>query len=260
MRENRITINITFWTTIITFIGATYFSAYTPLNTYMINLCFAVFGSSLLALIVALSGYFSAKKQVLKQYLDTLIYVLDALGSYRKVTKNTEDILNNVDAVDDLVRLRLELAKIYSDYSPFCRKHNKQNMYIYSSMKYLENFTREAYKHTAIIKELIQKEPKGDTFDFLLNEITEIEKYMFEINIDRQGEEIRIIEKFFVMRQLFTDYVNEYIQFINGVHKGEYSNISLPTKEELQRNKLALQKEYNKLKHKNTLNFIDIKH
>ena len=99
---------------------------------------------------------------------------------------------------------------------------------------------------------------KGDTLEFLLNEITEIEKYMFEINIDRQGEEIRIIEKFFVMRQLFTDYINEYIQFINGDHKGEYSNICLPTKEELQRNKLALQKEYNKLKHKNTLNFIGI--
>ena len=99
MRENRITINITFWTTITTFIGATYFSFYNSSNTYMINLCFAVFGSSLLALIVALSGYFSAKKQVLKQYLDTLISVWDALGSYRKVTKNTEDILNNVDAV-----------------------------------------------------------------------------------------------------------------------------------------------------------------
>lgn len=241
------------------FIGATYFSFCTPANTYIINLCFAIFGSSLLALIVALSGCFSAKKRVLKHYLDTLISVLDALGSCRKFSTNTEDILNNIKTVDDLIRLRLELAKTYYDYSPFCRKHIKQNMYVYSSMKYLEDFTREAYKHTEVIKELLQGESKGDTFALLLNEITEIEKYMFEINIKKQGEEINIIETFFVMRQTFSDYVNEYIHFINGNHNGTYSNIIIPTAEVLQRNKLALQKEYDKLNNRNMLHFVGIK-
>lgn len=266
MRENRITINVTFWITLTTFIGATYFCLYENLNmkldesfvVYITNLSFAIFGSSLLALIVALSGYFSARKLVLKQYLDTLIDVLDALGSYRQFSTEPKGISHNTKVVDDLIQLRLKLSKIYYDYSPFRRKHNKLNSYVYASMKYIENFTREAYKHTSAINELINSEPEGQALELLLDEITEVEKYMFTINTKKQGEEVTTFETSFVMRKNLINYVNEYIQVINGEHNGNYSEVVLPLKEELKNNKIALLEYYQKLFSKNTLHLVGV--
>lgn len=212
-------------TAIFSFIIALLFNYVFIKDDFIVNVSLAIFGSSLLAALVALITYFANKKIVLKEQGDILIKLLNKFSKYRYNPNKTNDTAR--DNLKILVDARYlvfeELSSKRWEYCPFFR-NSKQDAFLFSSVKYFVNFYDSINRKMNILNNM---QDLGFDNKLAQENIAKIDELIYlktEESYNLQGE---ISSQKFnnTIKENLTAYLNEYIQVINGKHKGEYHSI-----------------------------------
>lgn len=230
MRERRNTVIALTPITLISFVIAVIFN-YCIEENFIVNVSLAVFGSSLLAVIVALIGYFSERKKVLKQYGDELITILNIICKYKFNARNGSNAqYENAKILADLYEHTFySLGIIFYEFSPFLRKSDFNN-YVYSPYKYLSTFLTVNSKQLKTIEELYNT--RGLNSDFALQTFKDIEKNMFFSNEEKHNGDVVSIKTEFLMLEKLKNYLLDFTKVMNGKHKGKYNSIDVSFLEE----------------------------
>ena len=225
MRERRNTVIALTPVTLLSLVSAIIFN-YCIEEDFIVNVSLAIFGSSLLAVIVALIGYFSERRKVLKQYGDELIAILNIICMYKfNVRSGSKNRYENAKILADLYdHTFYSLGVIYYEFVPFFRKSDFNN-YIYSPFKYLSTFLKNNSNNLKIIEELSHSD--GLNSDFAGQTFQSIEKNMFSAKAEKNNKGPESIKTKFVMREKLEDFIFDFMNVLNGKHKGKYNAIDI---------------------------------
>lgn len=215
MRANRIIITVLLPATIISMLVAVFWNYCNSLcEPFVVNVALAVFGSSLLAVMVAYIGYFADKKRFLTEYGYILIETVNMLVAYRPVDPKSDlyvgNAFNNAKILVDSRALTYNsLGQKYSEYSPFRKKSNENN-FIYSAYDHLSKF------YVKITPQLLVLE-KAQGTGFNSPDVQEafriIEEQMYSL---KPIENSKKFERVNVFIDWFEAYLQEYTLLRNG--------------------------------------------
>lgn len=215
MRANRIIITALLPATIISMLVAVLWNYCDSLiEPFVVNVALAVFGSSLLAVMVAYIGYFADKKRFLTEYGYILIEIVNMLVAYRPVDPKSDmymgNAFNNAKILVDLRALTYNsLGQKYSEYSPF-RKKSSENNFIYSAYKHLSKF------YDKITPQLLVLE-KAQGTGFNSPDVQEafrmIEEQMYDLKPIKNSNKLERVNVFI---EWFEPYLQEYTLLRNG--------------------------------------------
>lgn len=227
MRENKNLTLIMFVLSAFSFIVALLFNYYIT-ETFVVNVALAVFGSSLLAALVALITYFANKKAVLKSQGDILVKLLNLFSKYKfNQNKTTNTARENLEILADARNVVfVELSAKRWEYCPFF-KESKQDKFLFSSVQYFVDFFN-SISHEISILDCMQD--IGFNNKPAQESIAKIENLIYiktKETLNAQGE-ISAQEYENIIKEDLSAYLNEYVQVINGKHKGKYRLINQP--------------------------------
>lgn len=215
MRENKNLTSIMFGLSTISFIVAVIFNYFIE-EPFIVNVSLAIFGSSLLAALVALITYFANKKAILKEQGDILIKLINLFNEYEYELVHTENTLK--ENVHILVQIhsiaREELFAKRWEYCPFI-KQSQQDKFLFSSVDYINDFLTSIKDEIHFLKNV--KVPNKLLYDYMTN----IDNAIYIKTNERMNEDGEISAATYenIIAKEMSEYLKEYLQVIMVIIK-----------------------------------------